>query len=147
MDQHTDRLVEEIWTSWRRRDFAAMHKARVQLAGNGRGPNQRLLFAPLHQQPSLDDWRTALALPGQEGGLSASQVEPYEPARAHGQQLIENDDQPLPDTANLRQDVQNDLRRIKRYLIQAQKRRAFPRWGAPTEAWTVALAPQHHAKA
>ncbi len=60
LDQKHTRLVEEIWLSWNKMDFSAMHQARVQLAGSGRGPTQRLLFAPMHQQPSLDDWRMHL---------------------------------------------------------------------------------------
>eukprot|EP00959_Pyramimonas_sp_CCMP1952_P156831 3279955-Pyramimonas_sp.AAC.1 len=49
-------LAAEIFKAWKQGRHAEVHRLRVQLAGRGRGPKKRLLFAP-RQSMTLSEWK------------------------------------------------------------------------------------------
>ena len=54
--QKTERLIEELWQSWRTRDFSNVHKLRRELAGTERGLKKRCYRVPVARGPSARDW-------------------------------------------------------------------------------------------
>ena len=135
-------LEQELRDSWRRREFSQMHRVRVRLAANGRGPKQRHYYRPQEESPSAEEWELALGKPGDQGGLGAIREDFEEVARGWEQdaaveQISEREAQQL---------VTKDLKNIRRYRVKAPKRRSYPRWSAPTETWLQLLMPNYRAE-
>ena len=137
--QQTFAKVRNEWLSeafhcWKSRRFAELHRLRVKIAQNGRGPKKRDFRAP-RANMSLSDWETGLAAEGVHGGMACEKIDP-EPQVPDGTL-------PCDEHYLVQEVVVEDMAAARRYLIKAPKRRAFPKTGVPAEALLMALDPEY----
>ena len=49
-------LIEQIWSAWKPREFARMHRLRSRLSRTGLGPKKRNYLAPRQLAPTAQQW-------------------------------------------------------------------------------------------
>ncbi len=111
-----------------KRNFSLVHRLRVKLQRNGRGPKHRFYWAPRMHVADVSDWEALLTKPGPEGGMAAVPC-PDGLLEDFLKDLEELDEAPLPDDQNIFEQADRDFRHMVRALARAGKRKVFPEWG------------------
>lgn len=137
--RHKAQLETELWEAWRQRDFASMHRLRVSLAQNRRGPKRRLYNAVRCCPPSEADWIAFLSKDGPAGGMECAPVDYAEYEAGYIAERAAEGEVRLGYDAKLRDLVDEDMRGVCKHLGGARKRRARPRWAMPVEALHLAV--------
>lgn len=71
---HRQRVqLDELWHAWRQRRHHEIHRLRGLLAGTGRAPRRRHLWAASRHAATKDEWCRLLCAPGRDGGVSCAQ--------------------------------------------------------------------------
>ena len=75
-DQEDQKWLEELWEAWKVRNFSMVHRLRVKIQRNGRGPKNRFFWAPRLHMAEAADWEKHLAHIGTAGGMAAKTMSP-----------------------------------------------------------------------
>ena len=103
------------------------------------GPKRRMYGIPRARNPTAQQWMDYLSKPSAQGGCSAS-FEEYESKLAETIVASEQNELAYEDM-NTVSDVQDDIARLRSYVLMAPKRRTVPADSFVLEVWWILLHP------
>ena len=118
---------------------AEAHRLAHALAGKATGPRKRVFRRLPSEQPPKATILEYMSLPGEEGGMSAHQVQWPEVAEDYRQEFSAFQGGDM----NTRKLADDDLYRTTWRLKKTSKRKAAVPWSLPTELFLMALCPDY----
>ena len=104
------------------------------IAGGGIGPRRRNFKMIAACTPTAEQWKTDMAKPAKDGGMSAQEISEDEFIT----NASENDQAGQPSYQDLEEGAE-DYQRICKALRRTKRRRASVQWSVPVEIWAILL--------
>ena len=130
-------ILEEMWAAWRGRNLAEVNRLAMLAAGSKVGPKKRSYRTLKGAMPTSEQWQEVWSKAGCEGGM---EVEPID-----WEQYVNDTIGVAPARPRWRREARwqamEDIKRTRKYVIKAPKRRAVPKGSVPVELLVMCMSP------
>ena len=133
-------ITKEIIRADREGRAYEVQKLSRRLSGKVSGPRNRRFTGLRSHNPDAETWTEFLAKSPAEGGCEAKTVN-YEEEWKNSTE--DSSVEYAPDHQQYEYQANDDVKRIRRHVVRASKRRAVPEHLLPIEVWTMLLLPNY----